>query len=133
MSPRPPDRRIGQRKEMTPVKIAWRVPDPAKKKRWRSSSASAAEAAWIVDVSVTGAAIEAPRADDLFLGQRVRIALGDLLGTVVIRRAQPSTVDRMARYGVEFTDLEPELAAALRRLLEEDRPAGLEELWQRAR
>jgi len=119
---------------MTPVKIAWRVPDPAKKKRWRTSSPrAAAEAAWIVDVSVTGAAIEAPRADDLFLGQRVRIALDELYGTVVIRRAEPSTVDRMARYGVEFADLEPELADALRNLLEEDRPAGLEELWQRAR
>lgn len=117
---------------MTPVKIAWRVPDPAKKKRWRSTS-NVGEPAWIVDVSITGAAIEAPRADDLFQGQRVRIALDDLQGVVVIRRAQPSTVDRMARYGVEFVDLEPGLADVLRSLLEADRPSGLEELWQRAR
>ena len=118
---------------MTPVKIEWRVPEASQKRRWRSSASATAETGWIVDVSVTGAAVEAPRAEDLFLGQRVRIALGDLQGTVVIRRAQPSTVDRMARYGVEFVDLEPGLADALRALLEEDRPAGLEELWQRAR
>jgi hypothetical protein len=116
---------------MTPIKISWRVPEKGKKKRWKS--ASAGEAAWIVDVSVTGAAIEAPRSDDLFLGQRVRIALGEHHGVVVIRRAVPSTVERMARYGVEFVDLEPALADELRELLEEDRPEGLEALWQRSR
>ena len=124
---------------MTPVKIAWRVPERAlKKKRWRSAAGgpagpAGAQTAWIVDVSITGAAIEAPRAEDLFLGHRVRIALGDLVGTVVIRRAVPSTVERMARYGVEFIDLDPELAEALRALLEEDRPEGLEQRRQRAR
>jgi hypothetical protein len=117
---------------MTPIKISWRVPEKSRKKRWRSA-APEGETGWIVDVSVTGAAIEAPRSDDLFLGHRVRIALGEHQGMVVIRRAVPSTVERMARYGVEFVDLEPELADELRTLLEEERPEGLEALWQRAR
>ena len=128
---RPSDRRIGQRKALTPVKIDWRVADPAKKRKWRS--APAPETGWVVDVSVTGAAIEAPRAEDLYLGQKVRIGLGDLLGIVIVRRAVPSTVDRMAHYGVEFLELDPDLADVLRSLLEEDRPAGLEDFWQRAR
>jgi hypothetical protein len=128
--PRPPDRRIGQRKPLTPLKIEWRAPDPAKKRKWK---APATQTGWVVDVSVTGAAIEAPRADDLFQGQKVRVALGDLTGVVIIRRAVPSTVERMAHYGVEFIDLDPGLADILRSMLESDRPEGLEEFWQRAR
>lgn len=83
-------------------------------------------------MSVTGALIEAPRADDLYVGHRIRIQLGEHTGTVVIRRATPSSVEDMARYGVEFQALEPELADALRAQLEAERPAGLEDYWRNA-
>lgn len=132
MEPRQsPERRIGTRTRMTPLQIDWRLPDPDRKKRRRADPAT--ESAWIVDVSVTGAAIEAPLSEDLFKGHRVRIGVDGSVGIVVIRRVTPTDNEWTVRYGVEFVDLDPELEAVFRGLLEKERPAGLETRWQRAR
>lgn len=128
-STRTNDRRIGHRSLQPPIRIGWRVEDPAKKRRRRRDSD---QTGWILELSVTGALVEAPRADDLYVGHRIRIRLGEHTGTVVIRRAVPSSVEDMARYGVEFQALEPEMADALRAQLESERPAGLEDYWRNA-
>ncbi len=108
--------------------MEWGVPEPTRRRRRASP-----ETAWLVDLSVTGASIEAPRSDNLRVGHRIRVALDGHPGTVVIRRIAPTSSEWTLRYGVEFVELEPALADLLRRILEEDRPAGLEQLWLNAR
>lgn len=128
--PNAPDRRIGRRKLLEPLQVGWRLPDPTHSRRRRKGDTE--QTGWLMDLSVTGASIEAPHADDLVPGHRVRISFRGAEGTVVIRRVTPCSTEWTLRYGVEFTDLGPELADLLRQILEADRPADLEQRWLRA-
>ena len=66
-------------------------------------------------------------------GARTWAATAPADRAVVIRRIDPTSSEWTLRYGVEFVSLDPGLADMLRRILEEDRPAGLEQLWTKAR
>ena len=126
--PNAPERRIGRRKLLDPLRIEWRVPESRRRRR-----KDAAQTAWLRDLSVTGLSVEAPADEALLVGHRVRIGLEGQHGTVVIRRIDPTSSEWTLRYGVEFVSLDPGLTDMLRRILEEDRPAGLEQLWTKAR
>lgn len=114
---------------MCRLEIEWRVPKNSRR-RWLGGKSS--QVAHVVDVSVTGAAIEAPFADDLFFGQRIAIRYDGLQGTVVIRRAEATDDAKIVRYGVEFLHLDTGLYESLHAILETSRPTGLETRWSQA-
>lgn len=121
------ERRIGDRQPVGRVEIGWRVPTKPRR-QWFGSKRTII--GHVVDVSVTGLAIEAPISDDLYQGQIVRIGFEGMYGDVVIRRAEPTDDPTIARYGVEMRTMDSELRDTLHRLLEATRPRGLEQRWQ---
>lgn len=61
------------------------------------------EAALLVNVSVSGAAVLAADRSDLRIGSRVTISFEDTVGVVIIRRISPCG-DRENLYGIEFAE-----------------------------
>lgn len=129
------ERRIGDRRPVDPLEVAWRIADSKQAGRGlfrRRIVGTTDRVGRLVDVSVSGAAIEAPYDKDLLFGQKVRIAHDGLEGIVAIRRATPTDREDIARYGVEFVQMDEGLTRRLHELLAEERPEGLEDLWLRA-
>jgi hypothetical protein len=129
------ERRIGDRRAVDPLEISWRVADAKQTGRGlfrRRHAGGSDRVARLVDVSVSGAAIEAPYEKDLLFGQKVRIAHEGLEGVVAIRRAVPTDRADIAVYGVEFVQMDAGLTRRLHELIEQERPEGLEDAWLRA-
>jgi hypothetical protein len=121
------ERRIGQRKLVSPVAIDWRVDVKGRKRK----AAKRRQTGYVVDLSVSGASIEAPRADDLLKGHRVVIGLGEWRAVVIIRRIAEVSNERNLRYGVEFLDMDPEFVERIHHVLAADRSA-VDAFWRSA-
>lgn len=137
------ERRIGARTDVgRAVTLEWGGPRPRgvlDRRRWQPT-------ATLVDVSVSGAAVEAPVPPEVAVGEvlpvRLRVASGpggpgdggavDATGTVRVVRVQP-VGGGVYRYGVEFDRLDPELREALHAIAGSGRPdEELRRYWNTA-
>jgi hypothetical protein len=103
------------------IHLTWRPELPPK---WFRRSTKP-QRATIVDISVTGALIQAPANVEIQRGTIVNIAFGgEHRGVVRVRRIEPSPDANVAYYGVQFVSLD----TALRQLIDDTvgahRPAG---------
>ena len=63
----------------------------------------------VVEVSVTGAAIDAPGSLPVEVSSETRIRYGDVESTVTVRHVSPTEVPGVNRYGIEWSRLEDPL------------------------
>lgn len=85
----------------------------------------------LVDISVSGAAVVAPAADDIGPGSVVLVQLGNARAAARIRRVESFDAAGWRIYGVEFVELSPELLEWVNHLLDERRGRGLIHVWNR--
>ena len=84
----------------------------------------------LLDISVTGASIEACTSDQMRVGSRVRFALDGMDGVVVVRRIRPTALEGISTYGVAFYDLPHELTLRVHELVGRDRPdTQMQRIW----
>jgi c-di-GMP-binding flagellar brake protein YcgR len=81
----------------------------------------------LVDLSLTGAGIEAPGNPRPARGSQVRVRFPGVDAVATVRRAVPTGRDDLVLYGVEFLELEDAAKRRLYRLLGKGRPG--EEIW----
>jgi hypothetical protein len=63
----------------------------------------------VIEVSVTGAAIDAPSSLPVEASSETRIRYGDVESTVTVRHVSPTEVPGVNRYGIEWSRLEDPL------------------------
>jgi hypothetical protein len=86
----------------------------------------------VLDISVTGALIEARTSDELRVGGRVRLVLDGMVGTVLVRQIRPTAFEGVSNYGVSFFDLPHEMTQRVHELVGRDRPDRvLQHYWDR--
>jgi hypothetical protein len=102
------ERRIGQRVDVDPVEVLWRVPSERHRRRWRRGGGVQTGA--LVDLSVSGLKVRAPAADDLSVGAVVPVEIDGVAGDVAVRRIVPVPGTRFADYGVQLTPASHDLA-----------------------
>lgn len=78
----------------------------------------------IVEVSVTGGAIEAPSTMPVDAGTKARLAYGDAESSITVRHATPTEIAGITRYGVEWGRLEEPLRSVVYQAVAEARPLG---------
>lgn len=121
-------RRIGERKQLSPLTVGWTTQHVERggvlgRKKVRTLQQSGR----LLDISVSGAAILAPRFPGLRQGCSVLISFEGFEGVVEVRRWEPTEDDDLLRYGVQFVDMDPRLKDRLFEVLGQDRPG--EEVW----
>jgi hypothetical protein len=113
------ERRIGKRLPIRPLEVNWVLP-PGQGRRHDDGSAVAG---LIVNVSVTGAAINGPDELGLTPGSTALIRFEGHDSQVTVSRTEPSSHAGVTRYGVEFTSLHPTLKKRVYEILGSGRPA----------
>jgi hypothetical protein len=98
------ERRLGERIAVDGVTVAWLVEWRGRLGRHRLR----AEVGRIVDISISGARIEAPWSRDLTVGNHVVLGMGEARALAEIRRIEPDEEHGTARYGVAFVTSDPE-------------------------
>lgn len=84
----------------------------------------------VLDISVTGALIEARTSERIRVGSRVRLVMDGHEGVVHIRQIRPTALDGISNYGVAFYDLPHELTLKVHQLVGSDRPdRQLQRIW----
>ncbi len=112
------NRRIGERVPHRLDEIEWRPPTPRRLFRGAPKPLTAQ----LVDLSVTGARVLAPEVPALSRGTRVQICVRGHHGVVEVRRIEPSTVDGLTTYGVEFVVLDDGLTELVGQVLSRRKP-----------
>ncbi len=102
------ERRIGRRVAVAPVAVLWRLPSERRRSRFRKGGGVQSGA--LVDLSVSGLKVRAPRADDLSVGARVPVEIEGVVGDVVVRRIVPVPGTRFDDYGVQIHPASHDLA-----------------------
>ena len=119
--PFPPtyDRRLGSRIPVAvDAPVSWLPLTPAKRFRRPRQP----QRAWIIDLSVTGARINAPTDRPIVRGSHVEIEVNHARGIVRVRRIDATANPAMALYGVEFLQLDPPLQDLMSKTLAAHRP-----------
>jgi hypothetical protein len=101
------DRRVGPRVAFEPIDVAWRLPEPGNEKRGLRRQKP--QTGSLLGLSISGARVEAPPANDLSVGAVLYMAIDDHVGKVRIRRIERSAVKGPVRYGIEFCDVDSPL------------------------
>jgi len=84
----------------------------------------------LLDVSVTGASIEAYTSERIRVGSRVRFVLDGMEGVVLVRRIRPTALEGVSNYGVAFYDVPHDLTTRVHELVGRDRPdTQLQQIW----
>jgi hypothetical protein len=78
----------------------------------------------VVEVSVTGGAIEAPSDLPVEVPGSVKVWFGDSESTTTLRHATPSVVAGLTRYGVEWGRLEEPFRSVVYGVVADARPVG---------
>ncbi|MFN8052162.1 MAG: hypothetical protein U0Q22_12030 [Acidimicrobiales bacterium] len=102
-------RRLGERHAVLGVVVDWNTGG----RRRPGFGRRAFEEADVIDVSVTGAQLLAPRDERIRVNQHLTIVAAGALGTVRVRRVADLVNGRLSVYGVEFSGLEPALEALM--------------------
>ncbi len=107
----PMDKRIGRRRQIRSVPMAWcrdpNQPDPF--------GAEKAPDGNVVELSVSGAGLVAVSHPYLTIGGSVLISCVGLVGLIIVRRMEPEIYPGETYYGVEFGEPKSALAEALQR------------------
>lgn len=127
MSRAPYERRIGRRTEThPPIELEWAV-GPGVEVPPSSSSTGR-----LLDISVTGAAIEAPTSTALHPGAEVTVRYRDHEGQVTVERVAESPNIGLSLYGVSFAGMSDELREEFYAIVAGDRPdQALHRVWTR--
>ena len=126
-----PDRRIGERIVIEPIEVAWLLVEEQPQGRLRRKKPGVtSHPGRVVDVSVTGAAIDGPSHPDLRRGAKATVAFGHGRSQVWIRRKVPTERPDVVRYGVEYEYLDDDLRDAIFAAVGRGRPG--EKAWRRA-
>ncbi len=127
MSRAPYERRIGRRTEThPPIELEWAV-GPGVEPAPSSSSTGR-----LLDISVTGAAIEAPTSSALHAGAEVVVRYRDHEGHVTVERVAESPNIGLSLYGVSFAGMSAELRDEFYAIVAGDRPdQALHRVWTR--
>ena len=114
------ERRIGTRYPVSLFQLTWQ---PELPKKWFRRSTKP-ERATIVDLSVTGACIQAPANDEIQRGTTVRIAFGGAhRGVVRVQRVEVAPGSSVAYYGVQFVSLDAALQQLINDAVGDHRPS----------
>jgi hypothetical protein len=105
----PVEKRIGKRRQIRSVPMAW-VRDP---RRPDPSAADRKPDGKIVELSISGLGIVAITHPHLEVGSPVLIVAAGELGRVVVRRIDPDRYPNESYYGVEFAHPNSPLAKVL--------------------
>jgi hypothetical protein len=124
MSRAPYERRIGQRTEThPPIELEWAVGPGVE------VSPSSSSTGRLLDISVTGAAIEAPTSAALLPGAAVTVRYRDHEGQVTV--ADSPNIG-LSLYGVSFAGMSDELRDEFYTIVAGDRPdQALHRVWTR--
>lgn len=107
------ERRLGLRHHVSWVEIGWYYRVPGEHRPDGSPRAERCRG-FLVDVSVSGAALVAARTPHLEVGSVAGLEFRDLAGMVTVRRIDSFGHDDTAvRYGIEFTDANSPIAIGL--------------------
>jgi hypothetical protein len=79
----------------------------------------------LIEVSVTGGAIEAPSDIPVEVPGSLKVCFGDSESTVTVRHATPSVVAGLTHYGVEWGRLEEPFRSVVYGVVAEARPVGV--------
>ncbi len=124
------NRRLGERKR-TPGLVQVELGEPEVVGRFRKHLVPTTGR--LLDISVTGALIEAPTTDRLRVGAKVRLVLDGMEGIVVVRQIRPTALEGVANYGVAFFELPHEMTQRVHEIVGRDRPdAQLQRVWDGA-
>jgi hypothetical protein len=126
--PRSPNRRIGDRVAVDPIPVTF-VLDRGQRRLLRRRPVEIP--GQLVDVSVSGAAIEAPSSPLLIARTRVLLEVHGTVSTVKVIRVIPGAGRGVSVYGVAWLQLDAALSEELYAVLGDGRPN--EEAWFRAR
>ena len=126
--PRSSNRRIGERVEVDPIAVSL-VLDRSGRRGLRRRPAEISGR--IVDVSVSGAAIECPTSAELANRTVASLSVHGSLSTVRVVRSTPGTSPGTRIYGVMFVHLDPRLQEELYAVLGRGRPTS--DVWFTAR
>ncbi len=125
------NRRIGDRLPIVIDGVEWR-PCGTPRRRLLRRGAPAVQVARIVELSVTGAGIVGPADPPLARGAQVQLRIHGVDGLVEIRRVQPTDAPDLARYGVAFVRLHPELERFVSDAIGNFRPEDIDTWWSAA-
>ncbi|MCD9624532.1 PilZ domain-containing protein [Rhabdothermincola salaria] len=128
--PGPYERRIGERVPIEPIEVTWLVPAEESGRFGRRRRVVREQSGRVLDVSITGAAIEGPAESGLRTGAEVTIRACGGDSVVRIRRAQETERSGILRYGVEFVALDGGLKGEVSSILQRGRPG--ESTWRRS-
>lgn len=108
-----PNRRLGDRKPVEPTQIQWNIPPAGWRQRFKKQ---APQTGVLQDVSVTGAAVVAPKDAGISRGTLVPVSFGWIEGRVRVKRIDPHLDGTNSIYGVEFENTESPLAQAIHKV-----------------
>lgn len=128
MSRAPYERRIGRRTEThPPIELEWAVGPGAELAPTSSSSTGR-----LLDISVTGAAIEAPTSAALHPGAVVVVRYQGHEGQVTVERVAESPNIGLSLHGVSFAGMSDELREEFYSIVAGDRPdQAVHRVWNR--
>lgn len=113
------ERRIGKRLPIRPLEVSWLLPPGHGRHHDREQVVTGL----IVNVSVTGAAVNGPNDLALAPGSTAVIRFEGQDSHVTVCRTEPSSHPDVTRFGVEFTSLHPALKKRIYEILGSGRPA----------
>lgn len=119
------ERRIGRRVDIEPLDVSWVDPP--------SGPGAAPRRVWparVVNVSVTGAAIEGPSALPWAVGDKAVVRFQGSDSAVTVNWTAPTETPGVSTYGVEFAILHAALKQEVYRACGRGRPG--EDRWERA-
>jgi hypothetical protein len=119
-------RRLGERRAVRGIVLDW----DTKGRRRPGIVRRRFDDADVIDVSVSGAQLLAPRDERLRRGDVVTVVAAGALGKVRIIRVADVTNGRLSVYGVEFVHLEPALESLMFAQLADGRPTTSQVDWR---
>jgi hypothetical protein len=105
--PFPGERRTGTRRPVDGLELMWGRARPG---RWRRRGPAPAP---VLNVSLTGLLVLAPKSDDLAVGARVPIEMSGGHGVVEVRYVRPSARRRWRLCGVDLIEMDDQLRGAI--------------------
>jgi hypothetical protein len=126
------DRRVGARQNGS-GRVRWLPPYTRSWLGWRRERREPDRYASVEDVSVTGARLVVPRTPGLETGAIAGVEAEGHIGKVEVRWIETHDDPSLARVGVEFKLLSPDLETRIHDLIADDRRESIDWRWEIAR
>lgn len=125
------ERRIAERGPVGPIRVELRATERRKGLLGGVKARVVTEPAYIVDLSVSGAAVVVRRLEGLPVRAPVEVLHEGHVASGVVRRWVERDDGRVL-YGIDFTSMDPGMRSFLFDVVRARRPAGLERQWLQA-